>query len=223
MTPPEASPASVGEPREVRSASEKAPVPASARALAQSEPKRKAPSILKEVLQPGRGGQEHKSLQHFIKLLAEKHGFRASIEETILGGAGRVDVSLVRGERRIAFEISVTTTRDQELGNVEKCLAAGYTEIVLVGSNERHAKSLGKFIEESLEEGERGKVRYADPDSLAEYLDSLGAPPEPKEQTIRGIKVRTVQRVVDPKEASARRQAIAEVIARSLRKAKDAI
>ncbi|MHB8256936.1 MAG: hypothetical protein ACYDE0_06815 [Acidiferrobacterales bacterium] len=79
-------------------------------------------------------------------------------------------------------------------------------------------KSLGKFIEESLDEDEQGKVRYLVPENLIEYLDSLGEPPQPTEQTVRGYKVRIVQQVVDPKEADARRQAIAGVIARSLLK-----
>lgn len=176
----------------------------------------------REVSESGKGGQQHKYLQHLIKQLAEERGFRASIEETILEGAGRVDVALVRGDRRVAFEISVTTNRDQELRNVEKCLAAGYTEIVLVGSCERRANVLGKFIEENLEEEERSKVRYVAPEGLIGCLDALGEPPRTTEQNVRGYKVRTVQQVVDPKEAGARRQAIAEVIARSLRKSKDA-
>lgn len=184
--------------------------------------KGKTIKIPRGVAESGRGGHQHKYLQHLIKQLAEERGFRASIEESILEGAGRVDVALVRGEQRIAFEISVTTDKDHELGNIEKCLAAGYAEIVLVGSNERHVSSLGKFIEENLEEGDQGKVRYLVPEGLVEYLDSLGEPPQPTEQTVRGYKVRTVQQVVDPKEAGARRQAIAEVIARSLRKSKDA-
>ena len=173
------------------------------------------------ITESGRGGQQHKYLQHLIKQLAEERGFRASIEDTILEGAGRVDVALLRGDQRIAFEISITTNEDHELGNVEKCLAAGYNRVVLVGRNERHAKALGKFIEENLEERDQGKTSYVEPDGLIEYLDLLGQPPEPTEQTVRGYKVRTVQQVVDPKEAGARRQAIAEVIARSLRKSKD--
>jgi len=190
--------------------------------LKPTEAKARTTKVPKEVAESGRGGRQHKYLQHLIKQLAEDRGFRASIEETILEGAGRVDVALVRGEQRIAFEISVTTNRDQELGNVEKCLAAGYAEIVLVGSNERHVKSLGKFIEENLEEAEQGRVRYVVPEGLTDYLDSLGGSPQPTEQMVRGYKVRTVQQVVDPKEAGARRQAIAEVIARSLKKSKDA-
>jgi len=178
----------------------------------------KAVSRPKIPLEPGGGGRQHKYLQHLIKQLADERGFRTAIEEVILDGAGRVDVSLIRGERRIACEISVTTGRDHELSNIEKCLAAGYTEIVLVGSNERHIKSLTKFIDENLEENERGKVRYAVPESLIEYLDSLGESPLPTDQMVRGYKVRTVQQAVTPKEASTRRQAIAEVLARSMRK-----
>jgi hypothetical protein len=184
------------------------------------EPLTQPISRAKPIPGQGRGGKQHKYLQHLIKQLAEERQFRASIEETILDGEGRVDVSLLRGERRIACEISVTTNQDHELGNIEKCLAAGYTEVVLVGNNERHIKSLAKFIEGNLDESEQGKVRYVVPEGLIEYLDSVGEPPEPTEQMVRGYKVRTVQQVVDPQEADTRRTAVAEVIARSLSRAK---
>ncbi|OIR03580.1 AAA-like domain protein [mine drainage metagenome] len=203
------------------------PVQAPPANAAPSETERPAPVVERVLklaprpkvpLEQGGGGRQHKYLQHFIKQLADERGFRTSIEEVILDGAGRVDVSLVRGEHRIACEISVTTGRDHELGNIEKCLAAGYSEIVLVGSNERHIKSLTKFIDANLEENERRKVRYAVPESLIEYLDSLGEPPLPTEQMVRGYKVRTVQQATDLDDAKARRQAIAEVLARSIRK-----
>jgi hypothetical protein len=56
------------------------------------------------------------------------------------------------------------------------------------------------------------------PETLTEYLDSLGEIPQPTEQIVRGYKVRTVQQVVNSKDAGARRKAVAEVIARSLKK-----
>ena len=201
-------------------ADESAQVLAPAQAETASAAGRRKATRPPSIAESGRGGQQHKYLQHLIKQLAEERGFRASIEDTILDGAGRVDVALIRGEQRIAFEISVTTNQDHELGNVEKCLAAGYDRVVLIGRNERHVKALGKFIEENLEERDRGKIRYVEPDGLIEYIDSLGQPPQPSEETVRGYKVRTVQQVVDPKNAGARRQAIAEVIARSLQKSK---
>jgi hypothetical protein len=82
--------------------------------------------------------------------------------------------------------------------------------------------SLSKFVEENLDEGEQGKVHYTTPESFVAYIDALGAPPQPTEQMVKGYKVRTVQQMLDPKEANARRQAIAGVIARSLKTAKDA-
>lgn len=182
---------------------------------------RRAVKADKSAMQPGRGGQQHKYLQHLIKQLAEERGFLASIEAEILGGAGSVDVSLSRADLRIACEISVTTNRDQELGNIEKCLTAGYTQIVLVGSNGRHVKTLSKFVEENLDEAHRTKVRYLVPEELVGFLDSFGPALQTTEQTVRGYKVRTVQQAVDPVSADTRRRAVAEVIARSLMKSRD--
>ena len=92
--------------------------------------------------------------------------------------------------------------------------------MVLVGSTERHAKSLAKFITENLEEVHQTKVRYLTPEGVMTYFEQQVAAPTPTEQTVRGYKVRTVQQIVDPKDATARRNAVAEVIARSLKKSK---
>src|SRR3546814_13562556 len=67
-----------------------------------------------------------------LKQVAQERGYHTTIEEPILDGAGRVDVSLSKGDMRTGCEISVTSARDQELGNVEKCLAAGYDKVILV-------------------------------------------------------------------------------------------
>jgi hypothetical protein len=182
------------------------------------EPKEvKAPIVIAE---PGRGGRQHKYIQQLIKQLGEERGWRATIEETILDGAGRVDVSLRRDNLRVACQISITTTKDWELGGIEKCMAAGYTDVVLIGGTERHVKTLSKFIEENLDEKDRGKVRYVTSDAVVEFLDALGKP-ETTENVVRGYKVRTVQQSVAASDAVARRKAITEVIARSMQRGKD--
>lgn len=195
------------------------PEAAVAERIREPAPRRKA-SIPQEAPTPGRGGRQHKYLQHLVKQLAEERGFRATIEEPILDGAGRVDVSLSREQIRIACQVCVTTTKDWELGGIEKCLAAGYAEVLLIGTNERHVKALAKFIEANLDETLHGKVQYLTSETIVGYLDGLGKP-DVTENVVRGYKVRTVHQSVDPDDADARRRAITEVIAKSLRKTKD--
>jgi hypothetical protein len=165
------------------------------------------PAPPKDIPSSGRGGRQHKYLQHLIKQLAEERSFRTTIEESILNGAGRVDVSLVRDKLRVACQVSVTTTKDWELGGIEKCLAAGYTEVVLVGGTKQHTKKLAKFVEENLDPKDQGRVRYIISEGIIEFLDSFGKF-TPTEQTVRGYKVRTVQQVTDPDDAEARKKAV---------------
>jgi hypothetical protein len=207
----------------VQSEPKQAPSPEPVRESGPSVTKSAPPSrpkdkpVAKKDKSPGHGGRNHRYYQQLIKQLAERHGFRCSVEESILEGAGRIDVVIAHGDFKAAFEISVTTDHDQELSNIEKCIAAGYTSIALVGHTERHIKKLSRFIEASLDEKYRDMVQYLSSDSLPDYFDSLAAiQQEPR--NIRGYKVRVAKRTVTSGEADARRQAIAEVIARSIAK-----
>jgi hypothetical protein len=183
------------------------------------KPNPKRPPAPAELPQPGRGGRQHKYVQQLIKQLAEERGFRATIEESILDGAGRVDVSLIRADTKVACQVSVTTTKDWELGGVEKCLAAGYREVLLVGTSDRHKKTLAKFVEENLDTQHQGRVRYLTVESLVDYFTGISAP-EATSDVVRGYKVRTTQQPVGTEEAALRRKAITGVIARSIQKVK---
>ncbi len=170
-----------------------------------------------EPKEQGGGGKQHKYLAQLVKQLAEERGFKASIEEPILEGEGRVDVSLSREGRKIAVEISVTTGRDWELQNVEKCISAGYMEVLVVSTNARHLKSLARFIPENLDEAERSKVRFCSPEDFIEYLDqSTSTKSAPTESTVRGYKVKVTRQALSPADVAERRSAVAQVIARSL-------
>ncbi len=176
-----------------------------------------APIPRYEPKEQGGGGKQHKYLAHLVKQLAEERGFKASIEEPILDGAGRVDVHLSRGTRKIAVEISVTTGRDWELQNVEKCLSAGYEEVLVVSTNERHLKSLARFIPANLDEEVRDKVRYLSAEDFVEYLDQVASEvPGATENVVRGYKVKVTHQALSPSDIAERRSAVAQVIARSL-------
>jgi hypothetical protein len=144
------------------------------------------PVIRKE----GGGGARHQSICQTIKELGEAAGFRASIEETILDGEGRVDVILRKAERAIAFEVSVTTSREHELHNVKKCLRAGFGEVVVVAALPRHLVSLERFIGSSLGEVERGLVRYVLVDDLGGLFEGQVAPAV-SEKVVRGYRVKS--------------------------------
>jgi hypothetical protein len=105
-----------------------------------------------EPRRPGKGGPEHTYLQELIKRWGEEKGFRAVVEEQIAGSRESIDIALYRGEQKIACEVSVTTPLEYEVGNVEKCLAAGFGTIAIVSLKKARLLKLGKL------KGERGKV-----------------------------------------------------------------
>jgi hypothetical protein len=177
-------------------------------------PARKAMAAFAAPPPLGRGGKEHKYLQNLIKEFALSKGYHAVIEEQILDGAGRVDVSLTREVLRVACEISVTTGRDHELGNIEKCLAAGYSHVLFISSDARHVRAMEKLAASQFEDEERAKLHFVNPEEGLALLDGWSGIPVPT--TVRGYKVRTTTAVIDSEEATRRRDAVAAVIARSL-------
>lgn len=162
----------------------------------------------------GGGGIKHKHLAHLTRENGESRGFRVVLEEVSEDGKARVDAVLTRDALRIAFEISVTTARDHELQNVEKCLSYSFSHVVLLTSHERRRKSLQSFITDALPLESRGKVFFLIPEDIPGFLDGLvQVPHQPTEKTVKGIKVRTKVRDVTPEDALIRRRALARVVA----------
>ncbi len=178
-------------------------------------PPRKAKAMAGAAPPLGRGGKEHKYLQNLIKEFAISKGYHAVIEEEILDGTGRVDVSLALQGKRIGCEISVTTGRDHEFGNIEKCLAAGYEHVLFVSSDPRHVRAMEKLAESHFEDEERGKLHFQSPDGALELIGGWAG--GTTVSTVRGYKVQTTTKTVNQEEAGQRRNAVAAVIARSIR------
>lgn len=90
------------------------------------------------------------------------------IEETVLDGHGCVDVTLTRGELRVACEISITTRVPHELRNLAKCLAAGFTYAVLLSPDERALASAAAEFQPPDD-----RLRFLTLDALITFLDDL--------------------------------------------------
>ncbi len=165
----------------------------------------------------GRGGPEHQYLQELVKRWAESHGYQAVIEEEILGGRGKVDVSLRTDDVSIACEISVTSTVDQEVGNVVKCLDAGFHEVAVLGLKRPRLLKIEAALKAKLPTPELARVHFLSPEEL---FAMLAMRPKSRETVVGGYKVKVRHEAVDPNEAAARYKALTEVVAKSVRRVK---
>lgn len=138
--------------------------------------------------------REHRYIQVYIKKIAEQRGFKATIEETI--NNGRVDVSLVKDDLKIACEIAVFNSVEYEVKNIQKCLNAGYSFICVVSKDERHLEK----IQEKITDGIKNQtgIHFFAPNQITEFLDSFVENERREVKRIRGYRVKVNYRTVDP-------------------------
>ena len=125
---------------------------------------------------PGRGGVQHKHLQALVKKLAEDRGFEAEVEKSVLDSHGHIDVALTFADVRVACEISVTTHVAHEVGNLTKCLAAGFSYAMLLSTDERILALARDEIQASGDD----RVRLLTVDQFPAFLDDVGGAPLPR-------------------------------------------
>jgi DNA helicase HerA-like ATPase len=172
----------------------------------------------KSAALPGRGGPRHKYLQELIRRWAESKQYRVDVERSVLSGTGSVDVSLERDGRSIACEIMVTTPVEHEIGNVAKCLAAGYDEVFAIVAEQSRFASFEKALKASLSTTERTRVHVVSPDEFFGALETRKAEVA-QSQTIRGYRVEVKHRAAR-EGLPARERMVAETVIGALRRMK---
>jgi hypothetical protein len=211
-------PAAEAEAERVQPAGEHPPQPASSPPIsadfAREEPAEHAAPRPppRAVSEPGKGGSQHKYLQHLVKQLAEERGLRAVIEEAVPGG--QVDVGVHQGDLSIACEISVTSTPDYETQNLAKCLRAGFTRIWAIAPDAKRRRAIQQRAAAQLTADELAIVEFLTTEDMIEALDVLVVP-EPQEQVVKGYRVKTTRKAISPTEAKDRRASIARILAQS--------
>lgn len=178
------------------------------------KPKAEVPKIT--VL--GKGGQQHKYLQGLIKRWGEERGFKATIEKQVSGGS--VDVVLEREGKAIACEICVTTTVEHEVGNIKKCLQAGFDQIVVVTSEKRVLGKIQDAAFTEIGEAQLLQVRFFLPEDFFMFLDQAIAESKGREETIKGYKVKVKYKSLSAEEQKARKEAIAKTVLQAMRRLK---
>jgi hypothetical protein len=175
----------------------------------------------------GRGGEAHTEIQRAIQAKAQSLGFLATIEMAVPDGSGSIDLVLEREGRKIAVEISISTEPPHELKNIEKCLGAGYSEVVVVATSPSKLARLRTVFERELPLAEAKKLSYALPDDFIAWLGAtptapseFTAAPNPQPSTRLGYTIRRKAPRLSPEELRAREDATIRILAEEMKKTK---
>lgn len=163
---------------------------------------------------------QHRYLQTLIKKMAESRGYKASIEEPTPDGKGRVDVALERKGKKIACEISVTSTDIYEVHNIEKCLKAGYDMIIECSTERKTLENIRKAVQQNLSPTQQEKILILDPDGLFLYLDTEIAKDASTETLVKGYRVKVEYDALSEEDMKKKRDAISEMVVKSIKKMK---
>lgn len=166
---------------------------------------------------PGKGGKHHIYLQKLFTNEGDKYGYHAEIEKAALGGAGSVDISFERGGKKIACEISITTSADHELRNAQKCLASGYDFVALVASEKEKLIQL-RELADALEQTLKEKLRFFLPEEFMIFLEEQAAGDLSTETIVRGRKVKLNLKVLTPEQAKEKKKSIGRIIAAAFKR-----
>lgn len=123
--------------------------------------------------EPGKGGEQHRAIQQRLKTEAEALGFGVSIEKNIPGTHESIDVVIEQGDLIVACEICVSTSIDHELGNIRKCLRAGYTDICAICLDAKRMKQFKAATDQCLTEQEQAQLHCIQPDAFQAKLKEL--------------------------------------------------
>jgi hypothetical protein len=152
------------------------------------------PKLIEDIVRR-KEESRHRYLQMLIKRNAESRGYKAVIEQQTKDGKGRVDVVLQKGKITYAIEIGVTTSKDWEVHNIEKCLADGYERIFALSEDMKGADLMTrKLTEAGILPKSSGKVSVYDITGFMGVLDRDDVKDAPKTKTIKGYRVKVEYR-----------------------------
>ena len=157
---------------------------------------------------------EHQYLQKIVKRIAEKYGFIATVEKQVLGGIGRIDVALENGVIKVACEVAVTNTVEYEVQSVQKCLSAGYDQVIVLSVNEQHLNEIERAAASTIGADHIVKVAFLKPDNFHLYLDRLCSdnPDVSGDLKVKGYEIHTSHADVTTSAAEVIKETIIEIL-----------
>lgn len=161
------------------------------------------------MINEGRGGKQHKTLQQMIKAIGHEYGFGVSVEAKCTNSDGAIDVLLNGEKTTIAIEVSITTSAEHELQNLKKCLAEPLDQILCISPDDAHRIAIQNLCIEELPQVQFNRLTFLNPSSLNEYIAQFD---ERETTLIRGYEVIVKTQQSDPRDVEYRKNRIKQVL-----------
>jgi hypothetical protein len=130
-----------------------------------------------------------------------------------------VDVALEKDGLSVACEISVTTTPEHEVSNLQKCLAAGFTYVVQIATDRKSLTALAASAK-NLRVADPERLQFLLPEELFAFLEEQDVAAKSDGATVRGYRVRVKYKPVSANEQKAKKKVIAGTIMEAMRRLK---
>jgi len=161
--------------------------------------------------------REHRFIQEYVKSVAEARNFKAVMEEPVNDHAGKVDVSLLRDDLKIACEISVTNRVEYEVQNIQKCFTAGYTLVFMISNDLAHLNGIRTLAVSEISQVFHNRLYFVSKDDFVNQLDLLLArQSQPTEIRAKGYRVKL--NYTGSSDASSQQKVLKDVILSSMRR-----
>lgn len=161
-----------------------------------------------ELEQPsrGKGGSRHIEIQNLIAEVAKENGLEARIENHI-GEGQHIDVVIYASERKIACEISVSTSIVHEISNVEKAIKTGHEEMWVVSDDGDWRKNFASALAKS---ELKNIVQILSVDEVLNLINEMQ--PHARECNVGGRVVSSVVREIEKNKKEIREIVLAKIL-----------
>jgi len=130
-----------------------------------------APKVAVSAQEIAEAGREHEAIKVKIQVEGESLDYTVAPEEFVEGGKKRIDLTLRRGNRSIACEVSVMTqTEFEATNNITKCLNGNFSHIAVVSKKGKKLARIQQLFLETATPDEVAKVGFY---SLDDFISKL--------------------------------------------------
>jgi hypothetical protein len=116
--------------------------------------------------------------------------------------------------------VSVTTSDEWEAHNVEKCLAAGYDEVIVCSSDAKNLTRIREQLENKLSKKQQAKVLTLEPEDVVQYFDKQIVQESSTETIVKGYRVSVDYDTSTTSEMAKKQERVAKAVRESIGKKK---